>query len=66
MFVVLLIIYQISQFLAFSASISHTSVVLAMDGSTVGQDCMALMVNVVYQERALRLGYLVVRGKRVI
>jgi hypothetical protein len=49
---------------ALLASLAHTTVVLAIDGSTVGQGCMALMVNVVYQGRALPLGYLVVRGKK--
>lgn len=35
-----------------------------MDGSTVGQGCMALMLSVVYHGRALPLGWLVVKAKK--
>lgn len=38
--------------------------VLALDASAVGQGCLALLVNVVHQERALPLGYVVVKGKK--
>jgi hypothetical protein len=37
---------------------------LVMDGSVVGRGCIALMVSVVYQGRALPLCWLVVRGAK--
>ena len=37
---------------------------LIMDGSTVGRDCMALMVSVVYHGRALPLAWIVVKASR--
>lgn len=49
---------------ALLASLAHTRLVLALDGSAVGQGCVALMLNVIYQGRALPLGYLVVVGKK--
>lgn len=38
--------------------------VLAMDGSEVGRNCLALMVSVIYQKRALPLAWVVVRGSK--
>jgi hypothetical protein len=49
---------------ALLASLTHTTLVLAIDGSAVGQGCVALLTNVIYQGRALPLGYLVVKGKK--
>jgi hypothetical protein len=45
-------------------SLAHTTLVLALDASAVGQGCVALLVNVVHQGRALPLGYVVVKGKK--
>lgn len=39
-------------------------VVLVMDGSQVGRGCMALVVSVLHQGRALPLAWLVVKGKK--
>ncbi len=44
------------------SSLSHLPLVLAMDGSTVGRGCMALMVCLVYKQRALPIAWTVVRG----
>lgn len=46
------------------AALSHTTLVLAIDGSAVGQGCVALMANVIYQGRALPLAYVVVKAKK--
>lgn len=37
---------------------------LAMDGSTVGRGCMALMVGVIYRRRAIPLAWIVYQGKK--
>lgn len=37
---------------------------LVMDGSSVGRNCVALLLNVVYQGRALPLAWVVVKGKK--
>jgi hypothetical protein len=37
---------------------------LVLDSSTVGRGCMALMVGVVYRQRALLLAWLVYKGKK--
>lgn len=49
---------------ALLAGLAHTTLVLALDGSVVGQGCVALLLNVIYQGRALPIGYLVVQGKK--
>jgi hypothetical protein len=49
---------------ALLASLSNTRLVLAIDTSAVGQDCVALLLNLIFQGRALPLGYLVVKGKK--
>ena len=38
--------------------------VLVIDGSEAGRDCVLLSINVVYQKRALPLCWLVVQGKK--
>lgn len=38
--------------------------VLAMDGSEVGRNCLALVVSVIYQKRALPLVWVVVKGSK--
>ena len=38
--------------------------VLAIDGSEVGRNCLALVISVIYQKRALPLVWVVVRGSK--
>lgn len=45
-------------------SLSHLPLVLVIDGSTLGRGCMCLMVSVVYQRRALPLGWVVFAGSK--
>ena len=40
------------------------TLLLAMDGSTVGRNCLALMVSVIYKKRALPLAWIVVQGHK--
>ncbi len=49
---------------ALLASLAQQPLVLVMDGSVVGRGCVALMVSVVYQGRALPLVWVVVHGKK--
>jgi hypothetical protein len=49
---------------ALLAALSQQPLTLVMDGSVVGRGCLALMVSVVYQGRALPLVWLVVKGKK--
>ena len=55
-------------FLPFAAaliqSLAHGPLALVMDGSTVGRDCLALVVSVVYQGRALPIAWLVVAQRK--
>jgi hypothetical protein len=37
---------------------------LAIDGSTVGRGCMAIVVGVIYKQRAIPLAWLVYKGKK--
>lgn len=46
------------------AHLADKPLVLAMDGSTVGRGCMALMVGVIYHKRAIPLAWIVYRGKK--
>ncbi len=46
------------------ASLAHVRLVLALDSSPVGRGCMALLVGVIYQQRALPLAWLVYRAKK--
>lgn len=41
----------------------HT-LLLAMDGSEVGRQCLALMVSVIYKKRALPIAWIVVKGSK--
>ncbi len=45
-------------------SLAHLPLVLVIDGSTVGRGCVALVVSVVYQGRALPIAWLVVTGRK--
>jgi hypothetical protein len=46
------------------ASLVSRPIALVMDGSTVGRGCLALLVSVIYQKRALPLAWLVVKGRK--
>lgn len=46
------------------ASLSQETIVLAIDGSTIGRGCVALMVNLIYKGRALPIAWLVEAGKK--
>lgn len=48
--------------LALVVSLAQRPLALVIDGSSVGQDCQALVISVVYRQRALPLGWLVVKG----
>lgn len=43
---------------------SQEELVFAMDGSEVGRKCVALLVSVIYQGRALPLAWIVVKGSK--
>ena len=49
---------------ALLSSLAHCPLVLVIDGSTVGQGGMALLINVVYKGRALPIGWLVIKSKK--
>jgi len=49
---------------ALMESLPPEPLVLVMDGSQVGRGCMALMVSVLYQKRALPLCWRVVQAKK--
>lgn len=49
---------------ALLASLACRPLTLVMDGSTVGRGCLALLVSVVYQRRALPIAWLVVKGRK--
>jgi len=49
---------------ALLSNLSQHPLTLIMDGSVVGRGCLALMVSVVYDGRALPLVWLVVKGKK--
>jgi hypothetical protein len=44
--------------------LSEQTLVLIMDGSTVGRGCITLMISVVYKKRSLPIAWLVVEGKK--
>ena len=49
---------------ALLANLSDQTLVLIMDGSDVGRNCVALMLGIRYHGRALPLGWLVISGKK--
>jgi len=49
---------------ALLANLSDHTLVLIMDGSDVGRNCVALMLSVRYRGRALPLGWLVISGEK--
>lgn len=46
------------------AGLASQTLVLAIDGSEVGRNCVALMVSLIYQQRAIPLLWLVKQGKK--
>jgi hypothetical protein len=46
------------------ASLAHRPMALVIDGSCVGKNCQALVISVVYKQRALPVGWLVVEGSK--
>ncbi|MBF0551891.1 MAG: transposase [Deltaproteobacteria bacterium] len=46
------------------AALSLSEITLAMDGSTVGRNCICLMVSVIYKNRALPLAWFVIEGSK--
>jgi len=57
-------IYLVPFAAALLAKLSNATLVLIMDGSDVGRNCVALMLSVRFRGRALPLGWLVVSGKK--
>lgn len=57
-------IYLLPFAAALLANLSDRTLVLIMDGSDVGRNCVALMLSVRYRGRALPLGWLVISGKK--
>jgi hypothetical protein len=49
---------------ALLSALAARPLTLVMDGSAVGRNCVALLLNVVYQGRALPLAWVVVEGKK--
>ena len=49
---------------ALLANLAQQPLVLVLDGSVVGRGCVALMLSVVYQGRALPLAWVVVKGEK--
>ncbi|MCH8295487.1 transposase [Candidatus Poribacteria bacterium] len=45
-------------------NLAHQTLVLIMDGSSVGRNCRTLMLSVVYKKRALPIAWLVACGSR--
>ncbi len=46
------------------ANLAHDTLVLIMDGSSVGRGCRTLMLSVVYKKRALPIAWLVASGSK--
>ena len=46
------------------ATLSNFPLVLVMDGSAVGRNCVTLILNVVYKKRALPIAWIVIKGKK--
>src|ERR1051325_2446194 len=46
------------------AGLPEGPLVLVIDGSEIGRDCILLTINVLYQKRALPLCWLVVKGRK--
>ena len=46
------------------AQLSNAPLVIAIDGSTLGRGCIALMANIIFRGRALPITWIVVKGKK--
>jgi len=46
------------------ASLAHRPLLLAIDGSDMGRNCVTLMVSVIYKKRALPIAWIVVQGSK--
>jgi len=57
-------VYYLPYAQALLAGLAENTLLLAMDGSTVGRGCMVLMVGVVYHKRALPIAWVVYKGKK--
>jgi hypothetical protein len=55
--------YFVPYALLLLASLAHRPLALVIDGSCVGKNCQALVINVVYKQRALPGGWLVVEER---
>jgi hypothetical protein len=44
--------------------LAHRPLVLVMDGSEVGRNCLVLMLSVIYRKRALPLAWIVIEGNK--
>ena len=49
---------------ALLAGLSNHPLVLVIDGSAVGRNCVTLMLSVVYKKRALPVAWIVIKGKK--
>ena len=56
--------YYLPYVKALLQSLPDGPLVLVIDGSQIGRGCMALVISVLHQQRALPLCWLVVRGKK--
>jgi hypothetical protein len=57
-------VYFVPYLDALLSSLPDQPLVLVMDASTVGRGCLALVVSVLYQKRALLIGWTVVVGEK--
>lgn len=57
-------VYFLPYVKALLQSLPQGPLVLVMDGSGIGRGCLALVVSVLYQKRALSLGWIVVCGEK--
>jgi hypothetical protein len=46
------------------SALAHAPLVMVMDGTVVGRDCMALVIAVVYRQRALPIAWLLEKKKK--
>ena len=57
-------LYYLPYLQALLQNLPEGHLVLVMDGSEAGRDCVLLSINVVYKKRALPLAWLIVKGKK--
>ncbi|NTU48836.1 MAG: transposase [Syntrophobacteraceae bacterium] len=49
---------------ALLSALSHSPLIMAIDGSAAGRNCVTLMVALVYRQRALPIAWTVIEGKK--